>query len=77
LNEQEMTGLIGAVDMRIRGLPALMAPGDDISGDTFTETLVKNKILSNEPGGQAFFLDLAGIVYDPPFKVKHVPESIV
>jgi len=41
LNEQKMATTIGAVNMGIGGSPALVAMGNDILGDTFTEPVVK------------------------------------
>ena len=44
LNEQQVAGLVGAVDMGVTRGVALMAVGDDISGDALAASVVENEI---------------------------------
>ena len=53
-----MAGLIDAIDMGICRLATLVAPGNHFFGNTFSQPIVENKILTPEHGGQPFFPDL-------------------
>lgn len=41
-----MTGVIEAVDVRVTGFATLVATGDNLPGDAFTEAFVKDEILA-------------------------------
>ena len=48
LDEQQMTGFIGAIDMGITGRITLVAIGNDIIADAFSHPLIKDEILANK-----------------------------
>ena len=58
LNKEQVAGIIGTIDMGITGRATLMAFGNDFGGDAFTQSLIKDEILSEEVIFQSFFLHL-------------------
>ena len=62
-----MTSLIEAIGVRIGWAAALMANGDDIRGNAFAATFVKNKVFTNELIFDAFFFAVVGVFNDAAF----------
>src|SRR5690606_39660013 len=56
LDEQQVAGLIGTVDMGVTGSAALVAMGDDIIGNPLPPAVVEHKVLAHE-----FVLELLGL----------------
>lgn len=52
LNEEDMTGIIGAVDMVITRGSTLVAVGDHILADSFAQPFIKHKVFANKQIGQ-------------------------
>jgi hypothetical protein len=61
LDEQQMATFIGTIGMYVARRTALVA-GDDIVGDAFAETVVKNEVLADEFALQTFGFHLARIL---------------
>ena len=48
LNEQDVAGVIGTVDVCVARSTTLMTVGNNLFGDAFSETFVENEILTPE-----------------------------
>src|SRR5689334_3698985 len=72
-----MTGIIYTVHMGIGWLAALMAMSNDLFGDTFAQSLIKNKILPVKFYTQIFFFGLVHIIDDTTLEMKDIFKSFV
>ncbi len=66
LNEEQVAHIIGAVVMAIARLSALVTNTDHFVADALAQTLIKDKILSDESIVQAFLLHFPSVVDDAP-----------
>lgn len=67
LNKQQMTGLIGTINMGVARGSTLVALGDNILGNTLSSAFVKDKILPLKLIVNPFFFYLSGVFDDPAF----------
>src|SRR5260221_14637235 len=77
LNKQKMTAIIFTIGMGISRFSALVAFCNNIFCDSFTQPVVKNKILSYKFTWKAFFLYLLRIVDNTAFEMKYIFKSIM
>src|SRR6185437_8590608 len=77
LDKKQMTTRIPAIDMRVRRLPALMTPRDDLSRDALSHPVVKDKILPTELVFKALLLHGIGIVDDAALEMKDIAKSLM
>ena len=67
-----MTSVVFAIRVIIAWLTALMTNGDDIVGDSFTKSFIKNKIFSDEFIFYALCFGLARIFNNASIELKNI-----
>src|SRR6185503_4592058 len=72
-----MTGIVHTVHMCIGRLAALMAMSNDLVGNSLSQTLIKNKILTVKFYVQSFFFGLVHIINDATFEMKYILKSFM
>src|SRR2546423_2120964 len=77
LYKKQMTCIINAIDMRISSLTALMAMSNDFIGNSFSQSLIKNKILSVKFIFNPFCFYFIDVINNSPFKMKNIFKSFV
>jgi hypothetical protein len=66
LDKKQVAGVMRAIGMRIRRLPALVAMADDLVGNSLSQPFIENEVLAVEPGGKVPGADLACVGDDAP-----------
>ena len=72
-----MAIVVPAIHMSVAGFFALMAYRDHIVCDTFSYSLVENKIHPAEPAWKLLISDLAGVLYNATMEVMNIFKSFV
>ena len=77
LNKQEIAGFVGTIYMYIRRLPTLVAVGNHIVRNMFSQALVKDKVFALKPIGELGLLDLACIVDDASVQLVDILKAMM
>ncbi len=77
LNEEEVAHDVGAFDMGVAGLAALVTVGDDLVADAFAHALVEDEVLAAKLVQQALLPGVVGILDDATFKLIDLIEAFV
>ena len=77
LNEQDMAVFVGAINVVVAGLAALVAVRNNGIADTFAETLVEHEIFTDKLVAQTSCFHLPGVFDDAAFELEHVLETPV
>ena len=72
LNKQMMTCRVGAIHMLVAGLAALMASSKNMFANPLTHTIVKHKVLPQEPIRQILSTHLPHIIDDAPMQLMNL-----
>ena len=72
-----MAAVIGAIDMRVSGLAALVAICNYIIRNPLSQPVVKNKIFSDKLTLFPLFIYIPGIVNNTAFQVKYMIKPVV
>src|SRR5690606_1092091 len=72
-----MAAIIPTIGVVVTGLSTLMAHRNDVVGNTFAETFVKDEVLANELVLKAQLTDLARVVDDPSMQLEHIIKAAV
>ena len=77
LNKEQVTGIIHTVYMGVCRFSALVTMGNDFISHSFSQSLVKNKILSMEFVFQSTRFYLVHIINDTALQVKYIFKTLV
>src|SRR5690349_19016115 len=72
-----MTGIVHTIHMCIGRLAALMTMSNDLVGNSLSQTLIKNKILSMKFYIEPFFFGLVHIIDNAALEMKYILKSFV
>src|SRR5690606_23953789 len=72
-----MTSFICTIRVLIAWFSALTALRDDIVGNTFTESVIEHKVLSDEFAWQSLLLHLTGVFDNSTFQLINILKSFV
>ena len=72
-----MATIIHTVRVVVTRLSTLMALRNNIVGNTFSQTMVENEILTDEFTFDIFFLDLFSIIDDATFQLEHIFKTLM
>lgn len=77
LNEEEVAHDVGAVDVGVAGLAALMAAGDDLVADALAQAFVKDKVFAAKLIWQPLLPGVVGILDDAAFQLIDLVKAFV
>jgi hypothetical protein len=77
LNKEQVAVYVGAINMMITSLSALVTIANDIIGNSFAKPFIKNTVFALEFAGDIFFLDFAGIGNDATMQLICILKSIM
>ena len=68
---------MSTIGMRVRRSSALVTLTDDVVGDTFTHTVIKNEVFTKEFNRKTFFFSLLGIIDDAAIQLIDIFKTVV
>lgn len=77
LDEEDVASFVGAIELSVRGFTTLVAVGDDVLADAFTQALVEDEVFAEVFILQAQCFALAGILNDASVYHADVLEATV